>query len=209
MVSARNAVGDRIRRLVGLLDESGRLKLRSFTDYWDSARIGPQPCGWNESCLAHSMTFSRAAPLHPVLVHFTIGLVGASFGFDILGLVTKVSSVAAAAWWTIAAAVPVTVVTAITGLISRRGVAIAEGSALRYLRLHTALGPTFLGCLIAVAYWRTSFWISGSAPSLLYVVVCGLLVVLMTVQGYIGGELVYRYGVAVERHFKRLPLHEP
>jgi len=158
---------------------------------------------------ANGMIISRAAPLHPVLVHFTIGLVGASFGFDVLNVFTKVSSLSAAAWWTIAAGVPVTVVTAITGLISRRGVAIAEGSASRYLRLHTALGPTFLGSLIAVAYWRTSFWISGSAPSVLYVVVCGLLVALMTVQGFIGGELVYRYGVAVERHYKRLPLHEP
>jgi uncharacterized membrane protein len=155
------------------------------------------------------MIVSRAAPLHPVLVHFTIGLVGASFGFDVLGLFTRASSVAAAAWWTIAVAVPATVVTVITGLISRRSAAIAEGAALRYLRLHTALGPTFLGCLIAVAYWRTSFWISGSAPSLWYVVVCGLLVTLMTVQGFVGGELVYRYGLAVERRYKRLPLHEP
>jgi uncharacterized membrane protein len=154
------------------------------------------------------MTISRAAPLHPILVHFTIALVVASFAFDIVGSVVKVSSLAAAAWWTIAAAVPLTVGTVVTGLISRRRAAIAEGAALRYLRLHTALGPTFFGCLIAVAFWRASFWSSGSHPTVLYIAVSGLLVAMMTVQGYLGGELVYAFGVEVQRRYKRLPLHD-
>jgi uncharacterized membrane protein len=154
------------------------------------------------------MIISREAPLHPILVHFTIGLVGASFAFDILGRLTKVSSLTAAAWWTIAAAVPATVATVVTGLMSRRRAAIAEGQALRCLRLHTAIGPTFFGCLTAVAYWRSSFWLAGSYPGLPYLVVCGLLVLLMTLQGYLGGELVYRFGVAVEHRYKRLPIHE-
>jgi uncharacterized membrane protein len=155
------------------------------------------------------MIISRAAPIHPILVHFTIALVGTSFAFDILGRVTRISSLAAAAWWTIAAAVPITILTVITGLMSRRHAAIAEGPAMRCLRLHTALGPTFFGCLTAVAYWRTTFWIPGAHPTLLYIAVCGLLVAMMTLQGYLGGELVYAFGVEVERLYKRLPLHEP
>src|SRR3990170_8093067 len=154
------------------------------------------------------MTISRAAPLHPVFVHFTIALTGASFGFDILARLVKIPSLATAAWWMIAAAVPVTVATVVTGLISRRRAAVAEGEALRYLRLHTALGPTFFGCLIATAWWRATFWSEGSYPTPLYIVASAVLVALMTLQGYLGGELVYGFGVEVRRRYKRLPLRE-
>ena len=154
------------------------------------------------------MAISRAAPLHPILVHFTIGLVGASFIFDFLGRWTGSLSLATAGWWTIALAIPLTVATVITGLISRLRVPVAEGRALRYLRLHTALGPTFFGCLIAVGVWRASFWTGETRLSLWYLIVLGLLVLLMTIQGYLGGELVYGFGVEVESHYKRLPLHD-
>ena len=91
------------------------------------------------------MEISRAAPLHPILVHFTIGLVGASFVFDVLGQWKHSASLATAGWWTIALAVPLTVATVATGLMSRLRVPVAEGAALRYLRIHTALGPIFFG----------------------------------------------------------------
>ena len=152
------------------------------------------------------MTISRAAPLHPVLVHFTIALVGTSFGFDILARIADEPSLATAAWWTIAAAVPVTVATLLTGLVSRRRAAIAEGGALRYMRLHAAIGPTFFGCLLAAAWWRWTFWSDGSFPTSLYLVAAALLSALMTLQGYLGGELVYAFGVEVQRHYKRLPV---
>jgi uncharacterized membrane protein len=154
------------------------------------------------------MIISRVAPLHPIFVHFTIALVGASFAFDVFGGLAEVSSLAAAAWWTIAAAVPVTVATIVTGLMSRRRAAIAEGEALRYLRVHAALGPAFFGGLIAVAFWRATFWNRGSHPTLPYIVVSGLLVVVMTIQGYLGGELVYAFGVEVQRHYRRLRIHD-
>jgi uncharacterized membrane protein len=151
---------------------------------------------------------SRSAPFHPIFVHFTIALVATSFVSDVLAQIARVSSLTVVAWWTIGAAAPATVLTVITGLISRRHAAIAEGRAMRYLRFHTALGPIFLGCLIAVAYWRTTSWMPGSYPGLWYLVVSGFLVAMMTVQGFVGGELVYGFGVEVRRHYKRLPLRE-
>jgi uncharacterized membrane protein len=154
------------------------------------------------------MAISRAAPLHPILVHFTIGLVGASFIFDLLGRWKDSLSLATAGWWTIALAIPLTVATVVTGFISRLRAPVAEGTTLRYLRLHTALGPTFFGCLIGVGVWRASFWNDESRLSGSYLIVLGLLVVLMTIQGYLGGELVYGFGVEVEHHYKRLPLHD-
>ena len=153
------------------------------------------------------MAISRAAPLHPILVHFTIGLVGASFVFDALGKWKNSTSLADAGWWTIALAVPMTVGTVVTGLISRLRVPLAEGTALRYLRIHTALGPTFFGCLVGVGVWRWSLWTHGTPPKLTYLVSLAVLILLMTIQGYVGGELVYRFGVEVKDSYKRLPLH--
>jgi uncharacterized membrane protein len=154
------------------------------------------------------MEISRAAPLHPILVHFTIGLVGASFVFDVLGHWRDSASLATAGWWTIALAVPLTVATVATGLMSRLRAPVAEGTALRYLRIHTALGPIFFGGLLGLGVWRASFWGREAVPSVSYLLALGVLVVLMTIQGYIGGELVYGFGLEVRRRYKQLPLHD-
>ena len=154
------------------------------------------------------MAISRAAPLHPILVHFTIALVGASFAFDALGKWKNSPSLVSAGWWTIALAIPLTVGTLVTGLISRLRVPVAEGTALRYLRIHTALGPIFFGCLVAVGVWRASFWSHETEVSALYLITFALLILLMTVQGFVGGELVYGFGVSVKHTYKRLPLHD-
>jgi uncharacterized membrane protein len=154
------------------------------------------------------MELSRAAPLHPILVHFTIGLVGASFAFDAIGSWTGSGSLAAAGWWTIAFVIPLTVLTLATGLVSRLRVPVAEGRALRYLRFHTALGPIFFGGLLSLGLWRSRFWGRDVAPNTSYLVALAVLVLLMTVQGYLGGELVYRFGLEVRGRYKRLPLHD-
>lgn len=154
------------------------------------------------------MLITREAPLHPILVHFTIGLVGASLMFELLARFFKSPSLGAAGWWTLAAAVPLTAVTVITGLMSRRRAAMAEGPALQYMRIHTALGATFYGTLIATGVWRWTFWSHTSMPSVAYLAALGAVVLLMTVQGFFGGELVYAFGVGIRHGYRRLPLHD-
>lgn len=153
------------------------------------------------------MKVSRAAPLHPILVHFTVALVGASFGFDLVGRILGNWSLTAAGWWTLSAAIPLTAGTIVTGLMSRRRAPVAEGEALRYLRFHSALGPTVFGLMIVAAFWRASFWGSGRYPTAVYLIALGVVVLLLTVQGYLGGELVYAFGVEVEDRYTRLPVH--
>lgn len=148
----------------------------------------------------------RAAPFHPIFVHFTIALVGISLLFDIVGRIYGVSSLLSAAWWTIVAALPITVATVVTGVVSRRHVAIAEGAALRYLRVHMALGPMFFGCLVALAVWRAMFWNRAIPPTSWYLLTLGVVTILMTVQGYVGGELVYAFGIGVRGGYTRLPM---
>lgn len=143
----------------------------------------------------------RAAPLHPILVHFTIALTATALAFDLLGRVLHAPGLAVAGWWTLAFSAAATVPTGATGVVSRLGVDIGEGEARAYLRLHMALGPVFFGMLVAMTVWRAVLWTAGREVGWWYLAALGLTAATMAVQGYLGGELVYRWGAAVEgRH---------
>jgi uncharacterized membrane protein len=142
-----------------------------------------------------------AAPVHTIFVHYTIALASASFVFDTLGFVLHDEGLAMAGWWTLALSVVVTVATLASGLASRLRLDIGEGPARSFLRLHMALGPTLFGMLVATAVWRGTLWRANTPVGWWYLTALALTAAVLTVQGYAGGELVYRWGVMVEgRH---------
>ncbi len=143
-------------------------------------------------------SLSFAAPLHPILVHYTIALTSASLLFEVLGRVLHQPGLSLTGWWTIALSVAATVLTLATGVASRVSLDIGEGTARSYLRMHMALGPTFFGMLVATAIWRGLMWRAEVAPGWWYLAGLGVTSGLMAVQGYLGGELVYRWGAEVE-----------
>ena len=145
---------------------------------------------------ARSLSF--AAPLHPILVHYTIALTSASLLFELLGRLTDAPELRATGWWTLALSVAATVLTLVTGTASRRSFDIGEGTARSYLRLHMALGPTFFGMLVGMGVWRGLLWRAGERPGWWYVAALAATAGVMAIQGYAGGELVYRWGAAVE-----------
>jgi uncharacterized membrane protein len=149
------------------------------------------------------------APLHPIFVHFSVALTGASFAFDLASVVLGRTSFAVAGWWTLAASAVVTLGTVASGIVSRLRVPIEEGPARSYLRAHMALGPIFFGLLLAASIWRAALWERGAELPWTYLVAVGGLVAVMAVQGYLGGELVYRYGVGVQRQYRALPIEHP
>jgi uncharacterized membrane protein len=147
-----------------------------------------------------------SAPLHPILVHFTIALTAASLAFDVIGRVWRVGSLADAGWWSIAASAIMTIATLVTGVTSRMGLPVEEGEARSYLRAHMTLGPAFFGLLVAATIWRADTWTRHEPVSWGYLAVLAGAVILMTIQGYLGGELVYRYGMDVRGHYRSLPV---
>lgn len=158
------------------------------------------------------MTFGRAvklftlgAPLHPILVHFTIALVSASLFFDSVGFLFEIAGFPVVGWWTLCAAFVMTNLTVATGVKSRMNLPVAEGEARSFLRSHLALGLIFFGMLTAVVIWRAALWESGSVISWFYLLAIGATAAVMGLQGYLGGELVYRYGAEVEGEFRHLP----
>lgn len=146
-----------------------------------------------------------AAPLHPIFTHFTIALTGSSLAFDAAGRVFDSASLAAAGWWTLAAAVVVTVATLVSGVASRLRLPMEEGEARRMLRAHMALGPMFFGGLVALGIWRALLWSAQTLVTWPYLAAALGLVLVMTVQGYLGGELVYRFGTEVDGRYPALP----
>jgi uncharacterized membrane protein len=145
------------------------------------------------------------APFHAIFAHFTIALTSASLAFDIGALLFTVESLAAAAWWTLAAASILTLFTLASGVASRLRLPMEEGEARSFLRTHMALGPAFYGLLLATTLWRAALWERSARISLAYLAALGAVVLVMTVQGYLGGELVYRYGAEVTGRYRRLP----
>ena len=149
--------------------------------------------------------FKMGAPMHPIFVHFTIALTAASLMFDALGFFFSKPSLTAAGGWTLVGSAVLTLATISTGLTSSTRAPVEEGEARSFLRAHMALGLTFYGLLVAITFWRVSVW---STVSWLYLASLAIVTLVMTVQGYLGGELVYRYGVEVEQAHRELPARQ-
>ena len=149
--------------------------------------------------------FKLGAPMHPIFVHFTIALTSASLVFDALGYFLSKASLTAAGGWTLVGSAVMTLVTISTGLTSSTRAPIEEGEARSFLRAHMALGLIFYGLLVAITFWRLSLWQAGRGVSWFYLGSLAIVSLVMTMQGYLGGELVYRYGVEVEQAHRELP----
>ena len=148
------------------------------------------------------------APMHPIFVHFTIALTSASLIFDALGFFSGRASLTAAGGWTLVGSALMTLATLSTGLTSSTRAPVEEGEARSFLRAHMALGLIFYGLLVAITFWRASLWQSGQGVSWAYLAALAFVSLVMTAQGYLGGELVYRYGVEVEQAYRELPERE-
>ncbi len=149
--------------------------------------------------------FKMNAPMHPIFVHFTIALTASSLAFDALGFFLGVASLTATGAWTLVSAAVMTLMTISTGLTSSMRAPVEEGEARSFLRAHMALGLIFYGVLLAITLWRLSLWQQGLGVSWLYLAAIAVVSLVMTMQGYLGGELVYRYGVEVEQAHRELP----
>ena len=143
------------------------------------------------------------------MVHFTVALLITSLACDGLAYLVQSSSLAQAGWWTMAGTLLSTPLTVATGAMSRLRMPMEEGEARSFLRAHMALGMALVGLLLAMALWRAWLWQGDRPLTVLYLVALIGVALVMTVQGYLGGELVYRYGAEVKRGYRQLPGHPP
>ena len=166
----------------------------------------PTERGGTVTSLGQALSLVKmGAPTHPIFVHYTIALTSASLVFDALGFLLGKTSLTAAGGWTLVGSALMTLATLSTGLSSSTRAPVEEGEARSFLRAHMALGLIFYGLLVAVSLWRLSLWQGGRGVTWLYLASLAAVSLVMTVQGYLGGELVYRYGVEVEQAHRELP----
>jgi uncharacterized membrane protein len=134
-------------------------------------------------------------PVHPMLIVFPLGLLSTALVFDILYFVTNVAGFATFSYWAILAGVVGGLLAAVFGLTDWLG--IPRGT--RAKRIGATHG---LGNLVVVTAFALSFWLRldtpGNAPdtTTLILELVGAGVALVT--AWLGGELVYRLGVAVD-----------
>lgn len=150
-----------------------------------------------------------SAPLHPISVHFTVALLVTSVICDGMSFVFDVPSLSEAGWWTLVGCCLSTPLTLLTGLVSRMHLPMQESVARSFLRAHMALGPLVFGLLLVMTLWRAARWEEGQTVTLLYLVAVIGVSLVMTLQGYLGGELAYRYGADVKESYRELPGHPP
>jgi uncharacterized membrane protein len=131
--------------------------------------------------------------IHQMLIVFPLGLLGMSVVFDIIHMNTQDQIFAAVAYWMMVAGIVGGLLAAPFGLIDWLGIP----SGTRAKRVGAAHG---IGNVIVLALFAGSVWLRGNEmtapPAGAYV--CSFLGVLLALlTGWLGGELVTRFGIGV------------
>lgn len=137
---------------------------------------------------------------HPILVHFTIGLLGGSVVLFIAGTFARQRASAAglltAAYWNLWLGAGITFVTVAAGYNAFDTVAHDQPS-------HTAMiEHQYWALATAALFWSLALWSTwgqrrGRRPSASFLSALVLATALLIITGFKGGELVYRHGLGV------------
>lgn len=131
-------------------------------------------------------------PVHPVFVHYPIALGATSVLADTLALVARLPSLLVLGQWSMAIAAAGAVIAAIAGYWDmKRGDLAQETHEL--VHLHLKSGLVLLAALLVAAVWRWSL----SEPTLFYLVFAWILLAGISLQAWMGGEIVYAHGGGV------------
>lgn len=143
-------------------------------------------------------------PIHPMLVHFPIGLLLLSFILDLASLTcSEVPKLVASSFYAMLLGTITALMAAIPGFVDFSDIR-RDHPGKRTATAHMILN------LIAVALYGINLWIRAPAlsdakisalPFILSIVGIGLL----SASGYLGGRLVYDQGIAVGRHKRDTP----
>jgi len=133
-------------------------------------------------------------PIHPMLIVFPLGLLPVAAIFDIVYLSSKNGQWAIISYWLIAAGVIGGLVAAVFGFID--WLAIASGTRAKSIGLLHGITNVIVVVLF-IASWLMRRPNPGT-PELLAIILGFVAIGLAIISGWLGGELVYRLGVAVD-----------
>lgn len=135
-------------------------------------------------------------PIHPMLIVFPLGLLATAVAFDIVGLAQGDASWYRISFWMIAAGIIGGLCAAVFGVVDW----FVIPAATRAKRIGLLHGGTNV---VVVLLFIASWWMreaNGQSPSAGALTLSFAGVVLALVGGWLGGELVDRLGVGVDRN---------
>jgi uncharacterized membrane protein len=134
-------------------------------------------------------------PIHPMLIPFPLGLLATSLVFDILYRLTGTESWAEVAYWMIVAGIIGGLAAAPFGWID--WFAIPADTRAKPIGLYHGVGNIVVLVLFAVSWFLRRE--APDEPGAVAFILSLIGVVLAVVTGWLGGELVDRLGVGVDR----------
>ena len=133
-------------------------------------------------------------PIHPMLIPFPIGLWATSFVVDVLFYFLRHPTLLVIAKFMIAAGCLGAIAAAIPGIID--WLAIKNGDAKRVANWHARLNVAALVIFAISFFLRMNSYSELVGRKLTIPFLLSLVgVILITISGWLGGELVFRYGV--------------
>lgn len=143
----------------------------------------------------HPRSTARIAghPIHPMLIPFPIVFFVSAFVTDLVFLSKGDEAWAQASYWLLLAGLVTAALAALAGL--------ADFAGERRIRAIGAAWAHMIGNVIAVVLEAVNFLLRTDDPAGAVqgagVVLSGIVVVILLVTGWLGGELVFRHGVGV------------
>jgi len=134
-------------------------------------------------------------PIHPMLIVFPLGLLATAVAFDIVGLSQDHPSWFGISFWMIAAGIVGGLLAAVFGLIDWW--AIPAGTRAKAIGLWHGVGNVVVILLFIISWFLRKPM--PTAPSTGALVLSFVAASLALVTGWLGGELVDRLGVGVDR----------
>ncbi|HEX2330924.1 MAG TPA: DUF2231 domain-containing protein [Candidatus Angelobacter sp.] len=145
---------------------------------------------------------SRAAisshPIHPMLVSFPIGLWVTGFIFNLIGVSSASATLWGAGFYCVIAGCVGAVLAALPGAVDWWTVVPPQSSAKRRGLLHGSLNVLALIIFITAAYRQGS---PATEPDKVALVLMAVGVVMIGISGWLGGTLVYRNQIGVDRRY--------
>ncbi len=141
-------------------------------------------------------------PIHPILVHFPVVLLSLAAVLEVLALALKREELSRVGWWAQLAGTLAAGLAVVTG-IAAGGIAHLSLGAAETLDSHQELAFLASGGLAALLLWRIAARTAIPGPRRwVYVSLLCLAAALILVVGWVGGELVFRFGIGVTSRYK-------
>lgn len=137
-------------------------------------------------------------PIHPIVVHFPIALLSASVAFEALALRWPTGGFRETSLYTLLSGVMAAGLAVVTGGMEEE-LAERAGAPESVLELHESLGQVTLVIFVVLLGLRLAMqlgWLKEIRALSLGLGAIGI--VILSLAGYWGGDLVYTYGIGVK-----------